>query len=87
MQQHGAAASETAVVPGRSDDLPEHGPQVQAVAEVVTGAGDHYGANAVVGVQRGEHQRNLPPEVRAHGIALARADKRDLNDRAATLDL
>ncbi len=86
VQHAGAAMGETDVGAVRPDDPLEHGPQIQAVAEVVPGPGEDHGANAVVSVQRGEHYRDLAPELRTHRITPAGAQQGDLDHWATPLE-
>jgi hypothetical protein len=55
--------------------------QVQAVGEVAAVAGEHHRSYVRIGVQRTEHQRQFPPEVRAHGVTPARAEQSHLLGR------
>ena len=63
-----------------------HRGQVEAVAEVAARSGEHDRPDVGVGVQLGEHHRQLGPERRTHRVALARADQRHLRDVIGDVD-
>ncbi|BEK91661.1 hypothetical protein NSK11_contig00044-0046 [Nocardia seriolae] len=54
---------------------------------MLAGSGEHDGANLGVGVEFAEDERQLTPEVRAHGIALAGTGERHLGDVVLAFDL